>query len=119
MTAVQPVAIRTRYYARPGRRVIVVTDLADLRGPASGPVTLPLHLYWSPPGRVFSLADRRDREAAYETVLGEASRPEDLTSYLDRDTLLAVWPQLYLPKGVRRAWEDQHPQLRRAAAPAA
>lgn len=41
------VAVRTRYQARPGRRVIVVTDLADLHGPAHGTVTLPLWLYWS------------------------------------------------------------------------
>jgi hypothetical protein len=30
-------------------------------------------------------------------VLREASRPEDLTGYLDRDTLIAVWPELHLP----------------------
>ena len=46
----------------------------------------------------------------------EASRQEDLTTYLNGDTLLAVWPDLYLPKGVRQAWEDQHPDLRAARA---
>jgi hypothetical protein len=49
-------------------------------------------------------------------VLREASRPEDLTGYLDRDTLIALWPQLRLPRGVRQAWEEHHPQLRAAAA---
>ena len=48
----------------------------------------------------------------YQIVLGEASRPEDLTSYLDRDTLIALWTELHLPRGVRRAWEEMHPQLR-------
>ena len=48
----------------------------------------------------------------YETVLREASRPADLTAYLDADTLVGLWPDLYLPKGVRRAWEEQHPALR-------
>ncbi len=43
----------------------------------------------------------------------------DLTSYLNRDTLIALWPELYLPRGVRQAWEEQHPQLRAAAAGAA
>jgi hypothetical protein len=52
-------------------------------------------------------------------VLREAGRPEDLTTYLDGDTLIALWPDLYLPKGVRQAWEDQHPVLQGAAAAAA
>jgi hypothetical protein len=41
------VAVRTEYYARPGRRAIVVSDLASLRGPSRGTVELPLRLYWS------------------------------------------------------------------------
>jgi hypothetical protein len=52
----------------------------------------------------------------YQIVLREASRPQDLTGYLDRDTLAAVWPELHLPRGVRQAWEEHHPQ-RRAASP--
>jgi len=112
-------AVRTQYQARPGRRVIVVTDLADLRGPAHGPVTLPLRLYWSPPGRVFDLDDPYLLRSMYQTVLGEAARPEDLTSHLDRDTLIAIWPDLHLPKGVRQAWEEHHPVLRAATVSAA
>jgi hypothetical protein len=38
-----------------GRRVIVVTDLASLRGPSRGTVELPLRLYWSGPSPVFDL----------------------------------------------------------------
>jgi DNA invertase Pin-like site-specific DNA recombinase len=117
--AAQATAVRTQYQARPGRRVIVVTDLADLRGPARGTITLPLRLYWSPPGRVFDLDDPYQLRSMYQTVLGEAARPEDLTSHLDRDTLIAVWPGLHLPKGVRQAWEEQHPVLRATAASAA
>jgi DNA invertase Pin-like site-specific DNA recombinase len=112
-------AIRTQYQARPGRRVIVATDLADLRGPASGPVTLPLRLYWSPPGRVFDLDDPYQLRSMYQTVLGEAARPEDLASHLDRGTLIAVWPDLHLPKGVRQAWEEHHAVLRAAGVSAA
>jgi hypothetical protein len=52
------VAVRTRYPARPRRRVIVVTDLDSLRGPARGTVGLPLRLYWSGPSPVFDLACR-------------------------------------------------------------
>jgi hypothetical protein len=51
------VAVRTKYPARPGRRVIVVTDLASLRGPSQGTVELPLRLYWSGPSPVFDLGE--------------------------------------------------------------
>jgi hypothetical protein len=54
----------------------------------------------------------------YQTVLREASRPADL-AYLNEDMLLSLWPGLFLPKGVRQAWEEQHPALRAAAVPAA
>jgi hypothetical protein len=113
------VAVWAPYEARPGRRVLVVGDLADLRGPASGAVVLPLRLYWSPPGRVFDLGDPFVLRSMYQVVLGEAVRAEELTGYLDRDTLVAVWPDLYLPKGVRQAWEERHPALRAARAAAA
>lgn len=119
MSAEGAVAVRTRYQARPGRRVIVVTDLASLRGPSRGRVELPLRLYWSGPGLVFDLDVPYLRRWLYQIVLREASRPEDLTGYLDRDTLIALWPELYLPRGVRQAWEELHPQLRAAAAGAA
>jgi hypothetical protein len=39
------------------------------------------------------------RRWLYQMVLREAGRPEDLTGYLDRDTLIAVWPERHLPKG--------------------
>ena len=104
------------YQARPGRRVLVAADLADLRGPAHGSVELPVSLCWSMPDRTFSLDDPEMRDWLYEIVLREAVQPGDLLPYLDRDTLIARWPRLWLPKGVRRAWEDQHPALRAAAA---
>ena len=77
-------AVWTPYQARPGRRVLVVRDLADLRGPASGTVTLPLRLFWSPAGRVFDLDDPFLLRSMYQVVLGEAIRAEELTAYLNR-----------------------------------
>lgn len=112
------VAVRTRHRSRPGRRVIVAADLASLCGPAHGTVTLPLWLYWSGPSPVFDLDEPFLRQWLYQIVLREAASPQDLTSYLRADLLVAVWPQLHLPKGVRRAWEELHPQLR-SARPAA
>jgi hypothetical protein len=102
----------SRHLSRPGRRALVVADLADLRGPAGGMVELPLRLFWSLPDHRFDLDDPDTCRWYYETVLREASRPDDLTAYLDDATLARLWPDLYLPKGVRRAWEEQHPSLR-------
>ena len=93
----------------------MVRDLADLRGPSGGEVRLPLRLFWSPAGRVFDLDDPFMLRSMYQVVLGEAIRAEELATYLNGDLLVAVWRDLYLPKGVRRAWEEVHPALRSAA----
>jgi DNA invertase Pin-like site-specific DNA recombinase len=107
-----PAAHLAPYQARPGRPVLVIDDLGDLRGPVSGTVELPLRLFWSLPDHRFDLDDPDLRLWYYQTVLREASRPADLTAYLDAGTLVGLWPDLYLPKGIRRAWEEQHPALR-------
>lgn len=108
------VAVRTQHQARPGRRAIVVTDLGSLRGPAHGTVQLPLRLFWSSTDRRFDLDSASTRRTFYQTVLREAARPSDLTDYLDRAILIRLWPDLRLPAGVRRAWEELHPVLRSA-----
>ncbi|HEX9041290.1 MAG TPA: recombinase family protein [Trebonia sp.] len=106
------------YQARPGRRALVIDDLADLRGPVTGTVKLPLRLFWSLPDHSFDLDDPDMRRWYYETVLREASRAEDLAAYLDGATLARLWPGLFLPKGVRRAWEERHQSLRAAVSQA-
>jgi len=107
------------HQARPGRAALVAGSLADLRGPARGVVELPLRLFWSAPGHAFDLDQPSMRQAMYEAVLREASRPDDLTGYLNGELLVAVWPELFLPKGLRRAWEERHPALRAARLAAA
>jgi hypothetical protein len=109
-------ALLSRHPSRPGRRALVVADLDSLGGPVSGKVQLPLRLFWSLPDHQFDLDDPDTRRWYYETVLREASRPDDLTAYLDSATLVRLWSELYLPKGVRRAWEERHPSLRAAVA---
>ncbi len=100
----------SRYQSRPGHRTLVIADLADLRGPAGGTVELPLWLFWQP-NRTFNLDDPAIRRWVYQIVLREASRPGDLTRYLNGAVLAALWPDLSLPRGVRRAWEELHPSL--------
>lgn len=107
-----------RYQARPGRRAVTVTSLDDLRGPVAGQVELPIWLFWGNPDHTFDLGDQDMRRWLYQTVLREAGRPEDLAAYLDGDTLVALWPELVLPPGVRLAWEEQHPVLQAAVAAA-
>lgn len=107
---------QARYPSRPGRAALVAADLADLQGPSTGTVELPLRLFWSAPDRRFDLSDPDMLRSMYEKVLREAIRTEDLTTFLNGSTLLAVWRDLFLPRDVRRAWEDRHPVLRRAAA---
>jgi hypothetical protein len=119
MEAVGAIAVRTRHEARPGRRVVVVRDLAALRGPVHGIVRLPLWLYWSGASPAFDVDEPFMRRWLYEVVLREAASPQDLTSFLNGGILVAVWPEFFLPKGVRQAWEELHPALRNAAAVAA
>lgn len=110
-------ARRMPHLARPGRPVLVAADLDALRGPIHGTVELPLWLFWNP-DRTFDLDSPGMLRWMYENVLREATRIGDLTAYLNGDVLIAVWQDLYLPKGVRHAWEERHPPLRRASAAA-
>jgi hypothetical protein len=102
--------------ARPARRVLVAPDLSELAGPTSGVVELPTRLFWNP-DRTFDLNKPFMLRWCYENVLREATRLDDLGDFLDAATLLRVWHELFLPRPVRAAWEQQHPVLR--AAPAA
>ena len=97
------------------RTVVVVDDLRSLRGPLTGVHTLPRHLDCSA-RHAYDFADPQWRDLAYRTVLMEAGSAQDLTTWLDRDALVQLWPQLYLPAFVRHAWQAQHPNLARAAA---
>ena len=101
-------------YPRPTGRdlmpVCVVEDLADLRGPTSGQVTLPIRLDWSP-RPTYDLDDPLDARSMYETVLREAFHESDLTDFLNIALLKQLWAGLVIPVKVRTAWEQVHPEL--------
>lgn len=117
MAATQAGAPWTRHVSRPGHFAVVADSLADLQGPTTGMVELPIWLFWHP-DRSFDLDEPGMLAWVYQIVLREASSPMDL-AYLNGDALTALWPDLYLPKGVRQAWQEQYPELRAAAVPAA
>jgi hypothetical protein len=98
------------------RRPYVVADhLWELRGPSSGVVRLPILLDWS--GTPEKNLDQPGVLASvYETVLNEASSVEELNTWLDRPTLLRLWPEMWLPAKVRRLWEERFPLLARVRA---
>jgi len=102
---------RTPYQARPGRRAVVVSDLSELRGPTSGVVELPHRLFWQP-DRHIDIARPALLAWMYETVLREATDVEELRTWLDGPTLVRLWGGLFVPRGVRLAWQERHPELR-------
>ena len=115
----RPALAPVRLTSRPGRLALVAPDLALLHGPTSGVVELPHRLVWLPPqDRRFDLEDGFDLKRVYEIVLREAIEIDELATWLDAATLRRLWPELYLPRGVRTAWELRHPDLagHRAAA---
>src|SRR5688500_3535128 len=104
------------HLARPHRPVLVAGTLGEPTGPAHGPVELPLRLWWNPV-RTFDLDEPTMLAWMYENVLREAVRGDELRGYLHGPTLVRIWPELSLRRGVRAAWEARHPLLRRVAAP--
>jgi len=104
-----------RYESRPGRTVVVTHTLDELCGPVTGVVELPNRLLWRP-NRSVDLADPWSLAWMYALVLREARQLDDLRSWIDGPTLVRLWPDLNLPRGVRLAWEDHHPVLRQVRA---
>jgi hypothetical protein len=108
---------RSRHESRPGRPAVVAGSLEDLTGTVHGTVELPIWMFWHP-DRTFDLDETGVLRWLYQIVLREAASQDDL-GYLNGAVLVALWPELHLPKGVREAWEDAHPELRRASVQAA
>jgi len=71
-------------------------------------------LFWQPNRRV-NLGRPALLAWMYETVLREATTADELRTWLDCEILIKLWPELYVPRGVRLAWEERHPVLRAAS----
>jgi hypothetical protein len=102
-----------RTYAE-NRPYLLAETLGELAGPVTGVIRLPLRLDWSERTE-FHLDDPAERNVMYERVIREATRLDDLRSYINQEVLRQVWVRLFLPARVRRSWEDRFPDLRLAA----
>ena len=99
-----PIAF-TMLRTRRGRPFCVPSRLPELaRQHALATVVLPHWIDWSPPGRSYRLADRRQRYAVYQLVLNEGSS-EDITRFIDGALLVELWPDLIVPSEIRDAWD--------------
>ena len=107
----QPGAVAAPDPSRPGRAVLVIAELSDLRGPAGGKIVLPTRLHPEPAGQVFDLDEPWLLREAYQVVLTEATGAQDLATWINAARLIEAWPELYLPAAVRQAWQDVHPVL--------
>lgn len=108
-----------RVFFRDVKPYAIVDDLDQLRGPAGGVVELSHSVLWAPGGPYVDLDEPGGRGLAYRAALAEGT-VEDLVQILDRDQLIAAWPELLLPLRVRAMWEARFPELQPApAAPAA
>lgn len=102
-----------RVYFRDVKPYAVVEDLDQLHGPAGGVIELSHSVLWAPGGPYVDLDEPGGTALAYQAVLAEGT-VEDLAQVLNRDRLIAVWPELMLPRRVRQMWESRFPELRSA-----
>ena len=92
------------------RQVLMPESLEAFHGPTHGVVTLPTWIDWSP-RKTYNLDDKFDRAAFYSVVLSEAKAAE-MGEYLDRDTLIRIWPSIGLSQKTTQAWEALFPELK-------
>jgi hypothetical protein len=101
----------SRVFFRDVKPYAVVESLDQLRGPAGGTVELSHSVLWAPGGGRVDLDRPGELRLAYRAVLNEGT-VEDLVHVLNRDRLVAVWPELLLPFRVLEMWESRFPELR-------
>ena len=104
-----------RVFFRDVKPYAIVDRLEQLHGPAGGTFELSHSVLWAPGGGWVDLDRPGELRMAYRAVLNEGT-VEDLVQVLNRDLLIAVWPQLLLPLRVLAMWQARFPELRSSAA---
>lgn len=100
----------SRVYFRDVKPYAVVERLDQLRGPAHGMVELPHSVLWAPGGGKVDLDVPGGVGLAYRAVLAEGTT-DDLVRLLHPGRLIAIWPELMLPRRVRALWESRFSEL--------
>lgn len=93
------------------RPIVVAESLAALCGPDGGIVELPQRLCRSGGQRVFDLGNLDQALDMYESMLATARTQADLAEYASGELLARLWPEPFLDRDIRRAWESVHPLL--------
>ena len=78
-------------------------------GPVSGVIDLPRTLYWGPEETV-DLGDSVDVQRMYQAVVRTGTAAEQ-AEWLNRDILIAAWPNLVLPNRCIDLWKSNFPEL--------
>lgn len=84
--------------------------LEELCGPSAGKITLSPMIYWGPT-HDFNVTNRDEARTAYEHILTEGSLSE-MRTFLNRDLLIDVWCDLFLPTYIAVAWENRFEPLK-------
>lgn len=110
-----PARTDERVFFRDVKPYAIVEDLDQLQGPVGGVVELSHSVLWAPGGPYVDLDEVGGRGLAYRAVLAEGT-VEDLMQVLNREHLVAAWPELLLPRRVRAMWEARFSELQPAPA---
>ena len=92
------------------RHYVLPERLADLCGPVNGLVTLDRSLDWSGDS-TYDLDDAGDLQVMYQTVLNQAGTTDQLSRWLNEETLRRIWHELWLPGRLRALWQARFPEL--------
>ncbi len=84
-------------------------SLDDLHGPLTGIIMVPPRINTSPRPS-YDLDDPRRLHAFYNDVVRDGM-PHEQEAWLDKTTLLELWPYLMLPVECRVVWESRFPEL--------
>ena len=102
-----PPGVRPSYWEL--RSIWVADSLDDLIGPSTGTVERSPHIEWST-RREVNLDDPMEIASWYASILMEAISDDDLT-LMNREVLVRIWPELFLPARVRWTWKSRFQEL--------
>lgn len=88
----------------------VAESLDNLHAVLPEKVKLPLMLYWGPQ-KEFYPSKFADLHSIYRAVILEGQE-KDFREWLDKDTLIEIWPKLGFPEQIAEPWESRFPELK-------